>query len=574
MSLHIVFSNRIEVLAKHLQDELACVPADPFEAQHVIVPQAAMSRYLQLAISKNMGVCANVRFSYLARWLWQLAGVADPRVPERSPVDPGIMTWLILRLLADGRFASYSRIGHFIKEADDMMLYELAQSVAHVFDQYLTYRPDWLKLWSEGKTIPDFNGRKEEDEDWQSELWRFMTQELNLSNTHPLQFALNKLHKGDHFALHPGFPARAAIFAVPAIPPLYLKTIFRLSQDMDITFYMMNPCREYWFDIVPPQRLAYLKSIKRDAYREVGHSLLADWGQATQSAIDLIYEEMTGPQTSEMGEFVKPAGDTFLESLQKSILNMEDLVSGSLQMPATDRSIEIHCCYGMVRELEVLHDRLLDLFAGDATLKPDDIVVLTPDINMLAPAADAVFGTVPQPHRIPYVVAGRAMEHTNLCLRVLLDLLDLVSSRMPAGRVFDLLRLVPVARRFQLDESGLARIREWLASSGIHWGIDGKHRASMGVTPDDRHTFKRGLDSLMLGVAIPHLDKPLAGFLPAENLEGSRTETLGQFWLFIERLAFWKDQLQYPQPADRWQEMLNRMLAEFVSGDINFSGRI
>ncbi len=568
MSLQVVFSNRIEVLAKHLQDELARVPADPFEAQHVVVPTTAISRYLQLAIARRRGICANVGFSYLARWLWQLAKVMDAGVPERSPVDPGTMTWLILRILAEERFAEYSRIGSFMKKADDMMRYELARAVAHVFDQYATYRCDWLELWREGKKIPDFRGRSEADEDWQSELWRAVARDLGLSSIHPLQAALDKVKKKDHAGFCAKLPSSAAVFTVPAIPPLYLKTICQLSNVMNITLYMMNPCREYWFDIVPPKRLAYLQSMKRDAYREVGHSLLADWGQATQSAIDLVYEEVSDAQTSDRSEFIDPAGDTLIARLQKSILDMEDLTPGSLRISASDRSMEIHCCYGTVRELEVLHDRLLDLFAADETLLPDDVVVLTPDMDTLAPAVDAVFGTVSTAHRIPYVVAGQAMESTNPCLRVLIDLLDLISSRMPASRVFDFLRQPPVARRFKLDESGLALVREWLNRAGIHWGIDRRHRADLGCPREDRHTFHRGLDSLMLSIALPHLDEPLAGLLPAGNLEGSRAETLGHFWLFTERLAFWKDQLQYPRPADQWQKILNGMLADFASADV------
>jgi len=566
MSLHIVFSNQIEILEKLLQEELARIPADPFEAQQVVVPTTAVSRYLQLSIANNSGICAHVKFSYLARWLWQLAKVVDDKVPERSPVDPGIMTWLILRLLEDRRFAFYPRLAAFMKDADDVMRFELAQSVAQVFDQYATYRPDWLMAWSEGKTIPDFHGQalSEADEGWQKEIWRAVTRELNLGNTHPLKTFLGEITEKNRPGPVSGLPASAAIFAVPVIPPLYLQTICRLSEVMDITLYMMNPCREYWFDIVPPKRLAYLQSIKRAAHQEVGHLLLADWGRATQSAIDLVYEEAGAAQTSETSMFIESAGEALIERLQRSILNMEDLTPGCAQMSETDRSIEIHCCHGNVRELEVLHDRLLNLFATDKTLRADDVVVLTPDIDTFAPSIDAVFGTVPVTHFIQYSIAGRATVSTNRYLRVIIDLLDLLSSRMPASGVFDLLRQPPVAQRFELDYEGLKRVRGWLSSAGMYWGIDGEHREKTGVPGEDRHTFQRGLDSLLLGVALPHLDEPLAGFLPCDSLEGSRAETLGQLWSFIDRLTFWKNLLQDAQPADEWQGILNRMLADFA----------
>lgn len=569
MSLHIVFSNRIECLEKLLLEDLARIPADPFEALHVVVPGTAMSRHLQLAIADNMGVCTNIRFSYLGNWLWTLAKIVNVNVPDRSPVDPEIMVWLILRILQDGKLASYERLSAFLQHSDELMRFEFARSLSRVFDHYATYRPDWLMIWNEGKKVPDFQGHPTDEayEEWQSEIWRAVTKELGLGSTHPLQTFLEQITLKGSLSIDCGLPQRAAIFALPVIPPIYLRTLSKLSEIMDINLYMMNPCREYWFDIVSPKRLAYLQSVKRDAYKEIGNLLLADWGRATQSAIDLVYEEATAAQTLETTSFIEPAGKTLLAQLQKSILNMEELKNGSVQMSETDRSIEIHCCHGTVRELDVLHDRLLELFAQDETLRADEVVVLAPAIDDVAPSIDAVFGTVPRGHLIPYAITGRAAVHTNPFLMVLLDLLDLMSSRMPASRVFDLLRQPPVTSRFGLDNEGLMRIRTWLSRAGICWGLDGEHRKKMGLSGEDHHTFRRGLDSLMFSVALSRMEEPLAGYLPCDNLEGSRAETLGQLWLFIERLKVWRNRLDCARPAGDWQGILNRMLVDFTMGD-------
>ena len=568
MGLHVVFSNRLEILKDILLEDLSRIPADPFEAQHVVVPGTAISRYLQLAIADEKGICANVAFDYPGSWLWKLARLVDDKVPERSAVDPEIMTWMILRILGDNRLAAYPRLAGFIQKADDLMLFELARSVAHVFDHYATYRPDWLVAWSEGKRIKDFREECADEakvyEEWQMEIWRAVTQELKLGSTHPLKIFLDKIMTGKTPGAASDLPGRAAIFALPVIPPIYLQTIRRLSEVMDITFYLLNPCREYWFDIVPPKQLAYLKKIGRDAHTEVGNPLLADWGRSTQSAIDLIYDDASSANTLETSRFIEPEGQALLAQLQRSIFNMQELDPGSVQLPHNDRSVEIHCCHGTVRELEVLHDRLLSLFCADQTLSVDDVVVLTPDIDELGPAVDAVFGTVPKDRFIPYIISGRAMAGTNPYLNMLMGLLDLTASRMPASLVFDLLSQPLVASRFGVDNDRLNSIRSWLNGSGIFWGIDGEHRRELGLADEDRHTFRRGLDSMLLGVAIPCLDEPIAGYFPYEDLEGSRAETLGQLWLFVERLAFWKNRLKNPLPANDWQDLLNRMLADFT----------
>lgn len=569
MGLRIIFSNRIEALEKQFLKDMDRLPSDPFAPQHVVAPGTAVSRHLELAIARDKGICANVNFSYPGKWLWDLARTVDNKVPERSPVDPAVMVWLLLRILKTGSYGSYPRLNTFIKNADDLMLFEFAESLAKVFDHYATYRPDWLTEWSRGRRIPDCTGSRtcEEDEGWQSEIWRAVSGELKLGATHPLQTFLDTIKSKTFSCSEPDFPECAAIFAVPVIPPLYLQTICRLSEVMDITIYMLNPCREYWFEIVPPKQLAWLKSVKRDAHREVGHLLLADWGRATQAAIDLIYEEAIGAQTTDESLFIEPEGNSLLARLQRSILDMEELLPGEIELCGTDRSIEFHCCHSPVRELEVLHNRLLEMFDADRSLRAGDIVVLTPDIDSLAPAIDAVFGTAPDTHKIPYLIAGRSMASTNPYLQVLLELLDLLTSRMPASRVFDLLRRDPVARKFQLDSEDLGRIRSWVESSGMRWGIDSEHRKQMKISKEERHTFRWGMDSLFLGFAVSGLDRPLAGLLPSESLEGSRSVTLGKLWLFIGQLDGWRKRLRFEQSADDWQGILNELLADFTSPD-------
>ena len=324
MGLHVVFSNRLEILKDILLEDLSRMPADPFEAQHVVVPGTAISRYLQLAIADAKGICANVAFDYPASWLWKLARIVDDKVPQRSAVDPEIMTWTILRILGDNRLAACPRLAGFIQKADDLMLFELARSVAHVLDHYATYRPDWLAAWSEGESIQDFRDAHTDEakayEAWQMEIWRAVTQELKLGSTHPLKIFLDQIIKGKTPGAASGLPGRAAIFALPVIPPVYLRTICRLSEVMEVTFYLLNPCREYWFDIVPPQQLAYLKKIGRDAHTEVGNPLLADWGRSTQSAIDLIYDEASSADTLETSRLIEPEGPAMLAQLQRCIL--------------------------------------------------------------------------------------------------------------------------------------------------------------------------------------------------------------------------------------------------------------
>jgi hypothetical protein len=78
-----------------------------------------------------------------------------------------------------------------------------------------------------------------------------------------------------------------------------------------------------------------------------------------------------------------------------SILALEEPAPGAWPLAPQDRSIEVHVCHSLTREIEVLHDRLLGLFATHPQLAPADVLVVTPDLEAAAPLIDAVFGSTP-----------------------------------------------------------------------------------------------------------------------------------------------------------------------------------
>ncbi|MEP7766358.1 hypothetical protein, partial [Sanguibacter sp. 26GB23] len=56
-----------------------------------------------------------------------------------------------------------------------------------------------------------------------------------------------------------------------------------------------------------------------------------------------------------------------------------------------DQSIRVHLCHSPLREVEVLHDQLLQMFEQNPSLTPKDIIVMLPDVNAYSPFVKAVF---------------------------------------------------------------------------------------------------------------------------------------------------------------------------------------
>ena len=165
---------------------------------------------------------------------------------------------------------------------------------------------------------------------------------------------------------------------------------------------------------------------------------------------------------------------------------------------ANDQSIVIPPCHSPMREVEVIHDRLLELFEKDRTLRPRDILVLTPDIEKYSPIIRAVFEYPEQRVRkIPYSVSDRHPRSESPVIDSFLQLMELGATRCTAEEVFGLISSAVIARRFHFLEDELSQIRSWIRDTGICWAINAAQRQRFGVPAEQANTWRFGLDRLL-----------------------------------------------------------------------------
>ncbi|WP_241338760.1 exodeoxyribonuclease V subunit gamma, partial [Burkholderia cenocepacia] len=476
--LHLFYSNRHETLADALLEDLAAFPArnGPWAPQQVIVPSAALRRRLELDIAARNGVCANVEFTYLAQWLWAQIGRVLT-VPARSPFAPDRLVWRCYRLFAqaaDGApwFAS-PRLAAYLSASDDAMRYELAHRVAAVLDHYLTYRPEWLAAWQAGESVLAGDGAPRgisdaarDDERWQAALWRALLAELSDSGTPPAhRFLVEARHLDADAVARADWPESVSVFALPTMPPLHVALLRELSRWIDVRVYALNPCREFWFDIVTAAHAEALDAAGRLDYQEVGHPLLAEWGRQTQAQLHMLHELTESAASGDASRFVENPAPTWLARVQNAILELQpEAETGDTPV---ERGIEVHVCHSLARQLEVLHDRLLAWFDADASLQPSDVLVAVADLAAAGPLIDAVSGTAGAGGaRVPYRITGLPPSQANPVARVLLDWLALPERQVGAPELVEWLRVDAVAARYDIGAAALETVQTWLAAAG------------------------------------------------------------------------------------------------------------
>jgi exodeoxyribonuclease V gamma subunit len=241
-------------------------------------------------------------------------------------------------------------------------------------------------------------------------------------------------------------------------------------------------------------------------------------------------------------------------------------------LDASDRSVQVHACHGRARQVDVLRDAILHLLDEDPTLEPRDVIVMCPDIETFAPLIQATFGAgevfeeddeleaLPADVRPPDLrvrLADRALTQTNPVLGVIAGLLDLVDERLTASQVLDFADQEPVRRRFGLDDDDLARIEDWVAASGIRWGLDAAHRAPFKLDALAAGTWRAGVDRLLVGVTMTEEEQRLFhDVLPLDDVDSGAIDVAGRFAELVDRLQLSLDALNQPKTIDAWAEAI------------------
>lgn len=561
-------SNRLEHLLAQLCAVMQVPLADPLVPEIIVVHNQGMAQWVGQQIAFANGIAANLHFPLPARFVWDLFHGMNGDTCDEDLFAKPVLRWRIAALLlhsmdhsAFGAIAAYLRDDH-----DGCKHYQLAARVSEVFDQYLVYRPDLLSRWEQDAG----------EDHWQAVLWRQLTATAIPHRARlPEQFRRTLAQDAvPGLDLH----RRFHLFGINSLAPVYLEIIEQVSRRSEVHLFHLSPCRHYWGDLVSARQMAGLEkqatvrsSPDLNCYYEQGNPLLVSLGRTGQD----FFRQLLDYPLQEVDLYCENESQHLLATLQNDILDLRDRSAPEQDRYAlhpADRSLQFHRCFSPLREIQVLHDRLLDLFQQYPDLTPGDILVTAPDIEVYAGAIAGVFGEASQNRRIPWAIADQSLHREQPVVRCFLALLDLLSGRFTAPEVLAVCETTALHKRFGLDPAILPRLHDWVRDSGICWGLDQEHRQQLGVDAAHQHSWQFGLDRLLLGYLMGECEDPYQGLLPYAHLAGSETGELGGFLTLIETLAGWRRRLEASGSAADWSSRLLEMLEDFFDPDLEEQG--
>lgn len=185
--------------------------------------------------------------------------------------------------------------------------------------------------------------------------------------------------------------------------------------------------------------------------------------------------------------------------------------------------------------------------------------ILCAEPEAVAPWAQRFFGA-----RWPLHVGDQRIEQTNAIAQMLRALFALFEGRFEVSAVWALLAQPAVHSHFEIAEADLAQIEGWLAQVGVHFGADGPHRADLGLPPDALHTWRFGLQRLLLGVTMAEGDTLVRGVRPFDEVLGQKSLLVGGLADFLQILfdlrVLWREAATGPEWAQRVRSAVHQLL--------------
>ena len=613
-----IHANRLETLrdltVTHLRDQ----PLEPLEHETVLIQSNGMAQWLKLAFAAEetpeaagCGIAAAQRFVLPQSFLWQSyrAVLGPSEVPETSPFEKQRLQWRIYGLLPgllDAEAETFAPLARFLAgDTDHRKRHQLARRLADLYDQYQVYRPDWLADWLDGHNrLRNPRGGAASlaaDQHWQPALWRALHADMGEAARTLSRPGIQARFIAALDAAGPGsfaaLPRRMTVFGITSMPRPVLEALHALSRHTQILQLIQNPSGYFWADLIDDRELLRLDRQRHQRRTGTpGHPLLAAWGKQGRDFIGLL-AELDEPDHyrgwfQSIDLFEPPIGEAadidsapLLRQLQQDIYDLTPLPASGQERPlGVDDSLRFHRAHSRQREVEVLHDRLLDAFEQadreGRPLRPRDIIVMVPDVDAYAPAVEAVFGTVDSSDEryIPYTIGDRRSRSEAPVAAAITRLSDLPNARLTLGDVLDLLEVAPFRRRFGLAEDDVALLRQWCREAGIRWGLDGRQRQRLDLPGVfEQNSWRFGLRRLLLGYAVGS-GEAWQGVEPYPEVGSLDASLLGPLRALLDtleaQLAAFSEAARPTDWAQRVETLLADCFALEDTDDLALEGRI
>ncbi len=552
--------NRLEILADKFAETITIAPLPVMMKESIVLQSMGMMKWLSVEMSRRLGVWSNYEYIFPNRMVGNILNSFLPGKGSERFFDKDIMTWRCAALiLKEKSNPCFAEVASYIKDdAAGLKLYQISSKIIDLYDQYMTFRPEMIIDWDKDDTMGG----------WQGDLWRMLTGDMNGDHPPALLYEVYKTLESKGGITPVNLPERITVFGISYIPMYHLNILRAASLYSDVNLFILNPSAEYWGNILTEKEKRRIISTspilpgdpEDYLHIEQGNVLLASLGRVGRDFLFNIF--MSDLYTVEL--FEEPERKSLLSMIQNDIYTMNNGKPGSGKFTFSeeeilnDSSIIINSCHSTMREVEVLHDYILELLNNDKTLAPGDILVMTPDIENYSSSIQGIFGRrsdgVP---RIPFRIVDRKLKNTSIAIETFFKVLSIGEDRFTSSSLLSIADCDEVRERFNLTHEDMDKVGRWVRETAVFWGIDGDYKEELGLPGIYENTWEFGLNRMLMGGIMSNDGETSLGILPYSEIEGSDLQILGRFISLFNSLRAIYYMLKKDYTLAEWSEVIS-----------------
>lgn len=507
---HLIQSNRLEVAATILRNQLFHPDSHPLQQRFVVVPSKEIKTFLIESFLKESDSksVAGIQILTPDRACAELSICAGLIERPKSPTRLQLLLLIQEALLKNYQTELFAPISEYLLEEGKISFGKLGllcDRLAGLFLDYGIYALEKLDSWLK-------------ESGWQQTLWQEIYKE---EWSYPLKTLKKKIDSSVEIHL----------FHCASLPPLYL----HFFAQFNLTFYLFSSTAHYALDLETKKE----QLLKGEAFE--GNSLLSNWGKLARKQQSVIFDLAT--QSDEF--FLQPEGKGALALLQRDLLEMRT-DKGKEAGIKEDFSIQLHGAPSIKREVEVLYDAVCNFLSKNrGRVSCRDIAVYAPNIELYLPYLRMVFERSKIECDFPISNQREVIQGAELFFALATEGFDeRLFMRLVANPLF--------MKSYQLEPSALKSFQKFIAQGGICWGIDTSHKQKVLMTNEPlaaAGSFEDGIARLIWGCACSQEDLGESLPLPAAELELTSATLLGTF------IAIYSDLKESLLPIINGEEM-------------------
>ncbi len=530
----------------------------------ILVPDNNTAFFLKMFISKKSGIYCNLNFILLGKFIWKIYKKIIPDISNKYYFNKNNLIWVINYLLPNMiKFNEFSILKRYLNfNYSDEKLFNLSIKIADIYDEYLMYRVDWLKKWENFELINEIDNIHQI---WQSILWRkikkFFIKKFSYKWSRcNIYYKFLNILNNKKFIFPKNFIDFIFIFNISYMPPIYLNTLYNLSKYIDINYFLLNPCIEYWYDqIFFDNRLINKDIFLSNFNLNKFNSLLLNYGVFFSEYLNLLIKL----DIYYINCFIKNKNNNFLNIIKNNILFFKNNYNINKNFKKND-SLFINNSYGYLNEIIDLKDKLIHLILNKK-YNISDIVVYVSDIEVYWPYIDSVFSNPKYKNILPYRILLHNDFYNKNILELFLNLLDIGNVNYTFTKLLYFLKEECIFKKFNINSDELNVIDTIIKDIGIN--IE-KKKVSYSNKKFNFSTWIIGIKRILIGYCINDEYCIWNNIVPyvflSNNFFYNLIEKISNF---LFKIFFWKDILNKKHLLYDWVLICNNFLNDFFIQD-------